>query len=224
MIAEVATPRRLRLASRALLAYGVVGVLASLVALTALVVGLGRLGALADGLSTDVDSVSALLGRTGDALEQASNTADSVGVTIDSSVGALTTAAADLRGIEPRLRDIEARANAINILGSQPLAPLAGLFGEIAGQLGDLDAQLDSIASGLGTNQAALAASGESLRDLAARTRLLGTRLGGDRVAGVVDDLRWLLASVLAIGAIGAAVPASGALVTGLWLRRRLRD
>jgi hypothetical protein len=38
----------------------------------------------------------------------------------------------------------------------------------------------------------------------------------------VIDDFRVLLVVVLGIGALGAGVPAVGALLVGLWIRREL--
>lgn len=220
MIAAPLTPRRVRTLSNVLLGYGIVGLVVAALALVALGIGLGRVSTLADRLRDDVGGVSDVLDQTADTLDRASSTAGGVTATIDSSTQALATAATDLRGIVPRLRDIESRANAINILGSQPLAPLAGLFGEIAGQLTDLDAQLDGIATNLSTNKGGIDETATSLGELSSRTRALSTRLGGDSLPGAIEDLRWLLLAMLGIGALGAAVPAVGALLAGLWLRR----
>lgn len=220
MIVDPADRRRLRTVSGILIGYGVVGLLIAVLAIVALMLGLARVSALGDRLGDEVGGVADVLDQTAEVLDRASTTAAGFGGTIDRSTTALSTAAADLRGIVPRLRDIEGRANAINILGSQPLAPLAGLFGEIAGQLGDLDVQLDGIATNLGGNRAALDANAASLAQLAVRTRTLADRLGGDDLPSAFDDVRWLLAAMLGIGALGAAVPAVGALVGGIWLRR----
>jgi hypothetical protein len=213
---------RMRRLNRALIAYGIVGLVVAAIALVALVLGLARVNALADRLRDDVGGVSSALERTSTVLDHAAATARGFGATIDSSTGALGSAAGDLREIVPRLRDIESRANDLNILGSQPLAPLAGLFGQIATQVGDLDAQLDGIATNLGTNRTALDQNAASLADLAIETRRLGDRLGGDALPAAVDDARWLLFAMLGIGTLGAAVPAVGALIFGLWLQRHL--
>ena len=212
----------LRRLARMLLAYGIVGLVVAALGIAALVIGLGRVNGLSDRLRDDVGGVSGTLERTATVLEDAAASARGFGATIDSSTGALTTAATDLREIVPRLRDIETQANAINILGSQPLAPLAGLFGQIAGQLTDLDAQLDGVATSLGANRATLDKNATSLAELATQTRSLADRLGGDALPGAVDDLRWLLIAILLVGTLGAAVPAVGAIVVGWWLRRQV--
>jgi hypothetical protein len=223
VIVDPALRPRARLLSNVLIGYGVVGLVVAALGILALFAGLGRVNALADRLRTDVGGVSATLERTATVLDNAATTARGFGTTVDSSTAALNQAAADLRLIVPRLREVESQANAINILGSQPLAPIAGLFGQIAGQLGDLDTQLDGVATDLTANRAALAANATSLADLATETRSLSDRLGGNALPAAVDDARWLLVAMLAIGTLGAAVPASGALIAGWWLRRWLR-
>lgn len=220
MIADPAWRIGLRRLTRILIGYGIVGLLVAALGIAALFVGLGRVNGLADRLRADVGGVARTMERTATVLDDAAATARGFGSTIDGSMTALSTAAADLRAIVPQLRSIETQANAINILGSQPLAPIAGLFGQIAGQLSDLDAQLDGIATNLGGNRSALDANAASLAALATETRSLGDRLGGDSLPGVVDDVRLLLIAMLGVGTFGAAVPAVGALLVGLWLRR----
>jgi hypothetical protein len=212
----------LRRLARLLLGYGIAGLVVAAIGIVALVVALGRVNGLADRLRDDVGGVSATLERTATVLDNAAATAGGFGTTVDSSTSALQQAATDLRAVVPQLRDIETRANDINLLGSRPLEPIAGLFGQIAGQLGDLDVQLDGVATNLTANRAALTANATSLADLAAQTRTLSQRLGGDSLPAAVDDARWLLVAMLAIGTLGAVVPASGALLLGNWLRRWL--
>ena len=222
MIVDPTLRPALRRLTAMLLGYGIVGLVVAALGVIALLAGLGRVNALSDRLRTDVGGVSATLERTAQVLDDAAATARGFGTTVDSSTAALNQAANDIRVIVPQLREIETQANAINILGSQPLSPIAGLFGQIAGQLDDLDGQLDGVATNLLSNREALAANATSLADLAKETRSLSDRLGGDALPAAVDDARWLLVAMLVIGALGAAVPASGALIVGWWLRRWL--
>jgi hypothetical protein len=222
MIIDPAFRPRARQVANVLVGYGIIGLVVAALGMLALFAGLGRVNALAERLRVDVGGVSDTLERTATVLDNAAITARGFGTTVDSSTAALNQAAADLRLIVPRLRDVETQANAINILGSQPLAPIAGLFGQIAGQLDDLDTQLDGVATNLTTNKAALADNATSLADLATQTRSLAGRLGRDALPAAVDDARWLLVAMLAIGTLGAAVPATGALLAGWWLRRWL--
>jgi hypothetical protein len=215
-------PLPLTTIGRLLLGYGAVGSIAAALGLVLLLVGLARVNALADRVGADFGGVTAVLDRTATVLDDATTTARGFGATVDESTAALTTAAADVRAIVPQLRDLEAQANAINVLGSQPLAPLAGLFGQIAGQLDDLDERLDSVATAMTANRSALESNATSLVELAMETRTLSARLGGGTLTAAVDDLRWLLVAVLGVASIGALVPAIGALIVGLWLRRWL--
>jgi hypothetical protein len=50
----------------------------------------------------------------------------------------------------------------------------------------------------------------------------LAARLDGTALTGAIDDLRVLIVIVLGIGALGAAVPAVGGLLVGMWIRREL--
>jgi len=222
VIVDPAMRPMLRRLARLLLGYGIAGLIVTAIGVLAMVVALGRVNGFADRLRGDVGGVSATLERTATVLDNAAATAGGFGTTVDSSTTALNQAANDLRAIVPQLRDIETRANDINVLGSRPLEPIAGLFGQIAGQLGDLDTQLDGVASNLTANRAALTANATSLADLAAQTRKLSERLGGDALPAAVDDARWLILAMLSIGTLGAVVPASGALLVGSWLRRWL--
>lgn len=206
--------------SRLLVAYGVVGLVAAAIGVAFLVIGIVRVNGLSERIDREVGGISTILERTAVVLDRASDTAAGFGSTVDQSTAALNGAATDLRGIVPRLRDLETQANAVSLLGAQPLAPLGGLFGQIATQLGDLDAQLDAVATGLATNRTALETNATSLADLATETRTLGKRVGAGALADAIDDARWLLVAMLGVASIGAIVPATGALAAGLWLRR----
>ena len=89
-------------------------------------------------------------------------------------------AAGAIRDIEPRLRDLETQANAIEIFGQRPVAPLGQLFGQIATDVSGLDEQLDGIATEMGQNEAALTANA----DVARGAGRPGPRLQGAAEAG----------------------------------------
>ena len=80
-------------------------------------------------------------------------------------------------GDRARLRDLETQANAIEIFGQRPVAPLGQLFGQIATDVSGLDEQLDGIATEMGRNQAALTANAKSLGALADLVRAYKGRL-----------------------------------------------
>jgi hypothetical protein len=210
--------------ARGLIAYGIVGLLMTAIAAVAVGIALGRMGALGASLGDGGTEIATTLNRTATVLDDAASTAAGFGTTIDSSAAALSKAGDDIDQIVPRLRDIESRSNAINILGSQPLAPVAGLFGEIAGQLGDLNGQLRGVATDLTENRSALTGNAASLTALAVQTRALSARLGTDALARAVDDARLLLVAILVLVLAGVASPAVGALALGWWLRGSLRS
>ena len=66
-------------------------------------------------------------------------------------------------------------------------------------------------------------ASARSLSSLADQVRTLSESFASDQLAGAIESIRWLILALLVIAAIGAAVPAAGALATGWWLRGWLR-
>ena len=212
----------LRRLTRGLLAYGVVGLILSIAAAIAILLAVGRLSAVGATVGRGADQLGTVLARMTTVLDGAATSAASFGTTIDNGSSALTAAAVDIRAIVPQLRDIESQANAIDILGAKPLAPLAGLFGQIAGQLGDLDGRLDTVATNLSENRGALTTNAAALSALADETRTLADRLAPDTLTQVVDDARWFAIALLIVVLAGVAVPAAGALAFGWWLRREL--
>jgi hypothetical protein len=212
----------MRRLARILLGFGVVGLIVAGLALVALVIGVSRVNGVADRFGGDVGGISRTLDRTSDVLDKAAATAGGFGATIDGTTGALGVVGGDIDAITPRLEAIADQTAALNILGTNPLASVSGLFRDIAGQLTDVRGQLTTVATSLATNRAALTANATSLGELAAETRKLSAQLDGAALTGAIEDLRVLLVIVLGIGALGAAVPAVGSLLVGLWIRREL--
>lgn len=216
-------PEAWRRLARALIGFGIVGLVVAILSLVGLLVGVGRVNGFADRFGGDVSGISRTLERTSDVIDQAATTAGSFGATIDGTTGALGIVGGDIDSITPRLDAIADQTASISILGATPLASVSGLFRDISTQLRDVRGQLTTIGTSLTTNRAALGANASSLSDLSAETRQLADRLNGTSITAAIDDLRLLLVIVLGIGALGAAVPAVGALLVGLWLRRELR-
>jgi hypothetical protein len=213
----------LRRLARVLIGYGIVGMLVAGLSVIALVVGVARVNGVADRFGGDLGGISRTLDRTSTVLEKAATTAQGFGSTVDGTTAALGTVGGDIDSIVPRLQSIADQTSALSILGTQPLAAVGGLFRDIATQLSDVRTQLTTMSTRLATNRAALDANASSLSDLATETRTLSDRLGGDALVGAIDDLRVVLVIVLGIGALGAAVPAVGAFLLGLWILRETR-
>ncbi len=117
-------------------------------------------------------------------------------------------------------RDLETQANAIEIFGQRPVAPLGQLFGQIATDVSGLDEQLDGIATEMGQNEAALTANAESLGALADLVRAYKGRLQPAAIDAGIDDARRLLLITLALFIGWTAVPALGSLIVGRWMRK----
>jgi uncharacterized coiled-coil protein SlyX len=216
---DPARASRLPLLAKILIGYGVVGLVGAVIAALLLVLAFGRVSTLSTQLNSQVGGVSAVLDKTATALDDAAASASSFATTLDAVSAATVNATADLRQIIPRLRELETQANAVTILGAQPLARLGSLFGQIADQLTDVSGQLDTVSKSLVGNRTALERNAASLSALATQVETLSETLAGDQLSAAIDSIRWLILALLVIAAIGAAVPAAGALVTGWWLR-----
>ena len=209
----------LRLAN-ALIVYGVIGLLAAAIGFAALSAASARIGSLGERIVSEAVSLDAIIVLTADVLDDAATTAGSFGPTVEQTSVTVSGAAAAIRDIEPRLRDLETQANAIEIFGQRPVAPLGQLFGQIATDVSGLDEQLDGIATEMGQNEAALTANAESLAALADLVRAYKGRLEPAAIDAGIDDARRLLLITLALFIGWTAVPALGSLIVGRWMRR----
>ncbi len=209
----------LRLAN-ALIVYGVIGLLAAAIGFAALISASSRIGSLGERIVSEAVSLDAIIVLTADVLDDAATTAGSFGPTVAQTSVTVSEAAGAIRDIEPRLRDLETQANAIEIFGQRPVAPLGQLFGQIATDVAGLDEQLDGIATEMGRNEAALTANAETLGALADLVRAYKGRLQPAAIDAGIDDARRLLLLTLALFIGWTAVPAVGSLIVGRWMRR----
>jgi len=221
MIAAEAEWRRglLRLAN-ALIVYGVLGLLAAAIGIAALFAASGRIGSLGERIVSEAVSLDAIIVLTADVLDDAATTAGTFGPTVKQTSVTVGEAAGAIRDIEPRLRDLETQANAIEIFGQRPVAPLGQLFGQIANDVSGLDEQLDGIATEMGRNEEALTANAKSLGALADLVRAYKGRLKPAAIDAGIDDARRLLQLTLGLFIAWTAVPALGSLIVGRWMRR----
>jgi hypothetical protein len=206
--------------SNALIVYGVVGILAAAIGFAALISASGRIGSLGDRIVSEAVSLDSIIVLTADALDDAATTADTFGPTIGQTSATVTAAASAVRDIEPRLRDLETQANAIEIFGQRPVARLGELFGQIATDVSGLDEQLDGIATTLDRNETALTANAKSLGALADVVRAYTGRLKPEAIDAGIDEARRLLLFTLALFIGWTAVPAVGSLIVGRWMRQ----
>jgi hypothetical protein len=213
----------LRRIANGLVVYGVIGLIVALLGLVALAWAGGRIDDLSDKTAARVSQVADTLDSTSQALTDASDTAKTFGTTLTTTVAAVDAASSRVRELEPTLADLETQFRSINILGAQPLSKAADVVGSIHGTLDGLDTQLSTVADSLRNGHDRLAANASSLG-------VLGTRLGAladDLRSGIVEDsladLRSIFTVTMLVLALWAAVPAVGALMVGVWLRRLVR-
>ena len=206
--------------SNALMIYGAVGILAAAIGLVSLIAASGRIGSLGERIVSEAVSLDSIIVLTADVLDDAATTAGTFGPTIGQTSTSVTEAAAAVRDIEPRLRDLETQANAIDIFGQRPVAPLGQLFGQIATDISGLDEQLAGIAAELDKNQTALSANADSLSALADVVRAYKGRLKPEAIDAGIDEARRLLLFTLTLFIGWTAVPAVGSFIIGRWMRR----
>jgi hypothetical protein len=214
--------RSLRRLSTALIAYGLIGLLAAALGLVALSWLGGRLAAAADRTSAQVDAIITTLDTTSDVLADASDAAVSFGVTLERTPPVVRQAADTIGNLQANLRSVEQQLDSIAILGSRPLGGVAGVFGQMATDISGLDTRLGLIADSLEEDKAALLANAESLAALGAQLGNLADGLRGGIVEESFADVQAVLTVMLLLLVAWTAVPAVGALGVGIWLRRDL--
>lgn len=212
----------LRRLSTGLIAYGVVGLAVALLGLVALGWAAGRVASLANTVDAEVGRLATTLDRTAETLQSAGTSAVTFAVTLERTPPSVRQAAETIRSLRPNLQAIEAQLSSISILGNQPLAGPARLFGEMASDLQGLDTRLDLIAADLETDRDALLRNADSLEALGARTTLLADRIRSGIIQDGLDDLRVVLVLTILVFGGWTAVPAVGALLLGAWLRRTM--
>jgi hypothetical protein len=212
----------LRRVSQGLIAYGIVGLVVAAICLVALIWVYGRIGGLRTEAETTVSNLTTTMERTANALHDASTTAQSFTVTVQESAQAVTSAADTITEVRTGLGSLEAQLRAVSILGAQPLSGTADAVGRIDASLEGLDTRLDGIATGLQGNRDALAGNATSLGQLGDSVEAMATRLDSGVVEDSLAQIQMVIAVVLLLFTAWAAVPAVGALVAGVWLRREL--
>jgi hypothetical protein len=85
-----------------------------------------------------------------------------------------------------------------------------------------LDTRVSVVATGLTSNRDSLAGNATSLGQLGDITEALAARLGSGVIEDSLGDLQRLISVTLLVFTAWSVVPAVGALVLGVWLRREL--
>jgi hypothetical protein len=182
----------------------------------------GRIGDLSDRAAGRIEQVADTLDATSQALTDASDTARTFATTLTTTVAAVDAAGGRVSELQPTLADLEGQFRSINILGTEPLGRAADVVASIHATLDGLDAQLDAVADSLRNGHDRLTANGSSLAVLGAKIGALSDDLRSGVVEDSLADVKTIVTVTMLVLAIWAAVPAVGALVVGVWLRRTL--
>ena len=206
--------------SRGLIAYGIIGLVVAAIGLGALVWVNGRVDNLRREAETTVIQRATTMELTAKVLHDASTTAQSFSATVDQSSQAVSSAAATITEVRSDLTALEAQLRSVNILGATPLSSAADAVGRIATSMEGLDTRLSLIADSLEGDRDALAANATSLGRLADSITVLAVRLRAGVVDSPFSEIRMVIVVTLLVSTAWSAVPAVGALVLGVWLRR----
>jgi hypothetical protein len=191
-----------------LIAYAAVGVVFLLIAVLVGEPLVARADRLASSASGSLDSAASAAAAAADSLDG-----------FDDSLGrarSSTEQAAGLTSDAAGTMDSLADAMGLNVLGAQPLLPLADEFRTTAGELRDLGHSLGGIGQALSDNQSDLGAVGAQLDRLAQELGALRGGIGQEQ-AGASPPLSWLFYGFLA----WQVLPMVAAALAGRWLLAR---
>ena len=213
----------LRRLGAGLIAYGIAGLVVAVLGLLALQYVGGRVGRVADRITDQVESTAVTLDQTAAVLADTGTSASSFALTLERTPPAVRQTAQAVANLRANLSLVQGQLGAINILGTRPLANAADLFGQMASDLDGLDGRLAFIATDLETNKAALLVNSASLRDFGLEIGGLADDLRGGVIQDSFADLQVILTAVFVVLVAWTAIPALGALILGLWIRRQAR-
>lgn len=207
---------------RGLIAYGVIGLVVAAIGFGSMVWVNGRISQLRGEAETTLVRLASTTDLAATVLRGAAMTAQSFSGTVDQSAQAVSSATFTVSQVRTELSALEAQLRSVNFLGATPLASSADSVSRIATSMEGLNTQLPLIATDLGRNRDALARNALALGDLANSTAALAARLGPSDGPDSIGDVQQVVAMTLLMFAAWSFVPAAGALVLGLWLRREL--
>ena len=205
-----------------LIAYGLLGLAIAAAVLLGLLWMSSRLGAVTGGTNGPGSSIVDTLDGTANALTDSGASATSFVATLDRTSPAVRQSAQAITDLRGNFLAIESQLRQLEIFGALPFTNVAGQFGQMAADLEGLDTQLVQIADDLDANRVALNANAASLAALGDRLSAVSDDLRGSVVGGGLDDLRAILTVLGLVLAVWVALPAGGALWVGWWLRRQL--
>jgi hypothetical protein len=208
--------------SRGLIAYGIVGLILAAIGFGAMVWVDGRISNLRGQAETNAAQVATAMKLVATVVRGGSSTAESFSNTADQSAEAVSSAAITTTEVRSDLSALEAQLRAVSFLGATPLSSSADAVGRIAASMDGLDTQLSLISDGLKGNRDALTGNAGSLSQLGDSIESLAARLGPSVGQESLGDIQQVIAVTLFMFAAWSFVPAAGALMLGMMLRREL--
>ena len=212
----------LRRLSAGLIAYGLLGMAVAAVGFGGLVLVDGRFSAIRHEVEATLVQRATTMRLAARVLRDAGTTAQSFTVTLDESSRAVSSLVGTIVEVRSDLNAVEAQLRSFNILGATPLSAAADDIGRIATSMDGLDARFALIADSLDGDRVALAAAARSLGQLADSSDALATRLDSGLIGDSLGDIQRIMSVTLLVLTMWLLVPAVGALVLGVWLRRTL--
>ena len=212
----------LRRVSRGLIVYGIIGLVVTAIGFGALLWANDRVSHLRGETEATVARLASTMEVAAYVLRGASTTATSFSVTVNQSAQAVSAAAVTITEVRSDLSALEAQLRSVSILGATPLSSPADAVGRIAASMDGLDGRLSAIADSGEGNRDALAGNATALGELASSTQALAARLGSSVGQDSFGEIQLVIAVTLLAFAAWSFVPAAGALVLGVWLRREL--
>jgi len=213
----------LRLVSRGLIGYGVVGLLVAGIGFGAMVWVNDRITEVRAEARKTVAELATTVEIAAAVLRGASTTAQSFSGTVEESAQAVSSAVGTISEVRSDLSAVESQLRSVNIFGATPLGSAADAVARIAASMEGLDTQVPLIAAGLEANRDALARNATALGQLSTSVTGLAARLDPSVGRDSLDDVQQVFAITLLTFAAWSFVPALGALVLGVWLGRQLR-
>jgi hypothetical protein len=212
----------LRWVSRGLITYGIIGLIVAAIGFGAMVWVNDRISTLRTEAEANAAQLATAMGLSATVVRGGSSTAQSFGNTADQAAAAVSSAAVTSAEVRSDLSALEEQLRGVSFLGATPLASSADAVGRITASMEGLDAQLSLIADGLKANRDALQGDASSLRKLGDSIGSLAARLGPGAGQGSLADIQQVIAVTLLMFAAWSFVPAAGALLLGVILRREL--
>lgn len=216
------TRRRLRTLSTGLIAYGVIGIVLTVVLLGGELMLTSRMESVALRVTTQLGNVGDTLDKTATSLEAAGDASTGFAVTIEQAAPTLHQVDDTISTMAPTLRQLQVTLGGVSLLGATPFGAAGEKLGQVATQLEGLQGQVSLLADNLTTNKATLITLGSSLKDLATQLRSTRDTLGSGVVEDSLADLIGIVRLSIGLLAIWFAVPAVAALLFGVWLRGQL--